>query len=116
MSPLWRNVAGSLEVLVKPPSGSRLWWDGRDIPFLREDRKDAAEIQQIKAASIRQLVDAGYKPESVVKAVEAENMTLLKHSGLFSVQLQPPQPDGPPEPVAVPLNGNGKKPPVEAPA
>jgi phage portal protein BeeE len=102
MSPLWRNVAGSLEVLVPPPGGSRLWWDGRDIPFLREDRKDAAEIQQIKAASIRQLVDAGYVPESVVKAVEGENMTLLKHSGLYSVQLQPPMPDGPPKPAPLP--------------
>jgi len=102
MSPLWRNVAGSLEVIVPPPSGSRLWWDGRDIPFLREDRKDAAEIQQVKASSIRQLVDAGYKPDSAVKAVEGENMSLLVHSGLYSVQLQPPMPDGPPKPVAPP--------------
>lgn len=88
--PLWRNAAGSLANLIDVPSGAELWYDSRDIPFLREDAKDAAEIQQVKAATIRQLVDAGYEPETVVAAVEAEDMTLLKHSGLYSVQLQPP--------------------------
>jgi phage portal protein BeeE len=99
---LWSNIAGSLETIVPAPSGSRLWVDGRDIPFLREDRKDAAEIQQVKAASIRTLTDAGFEPVSVVAAVEGENMSLLSHSGLYSVQLQPPMPETPdpePEPV-----------------
>jgi hypothetical protein len=101
MRPLWRNAAGSLEILVPPPRGAALWYDDRDIAFLREDRKDAAEIQQIKAASIRQLVDAGYKPESVIKAVESEDMGLLDHSGLYSVQLQPPGTTTPtPDPAA----------------
>jgi len=86
---LWSNVAGSLETLVPPPKGSRLWIDS-NIPFLREDRKDAAEIQQLKATTIRPLVDAGYDAQTVVAAVESEDMTLLKHSGLFSVQLQEP--------------------------
>jgi len=99
LRPDWRNFFGSMEMLVPPPSGSRLWYDDKDIPFLREDSKDAAEIQQIKGSTIRQLVDAGYEPESVVKAVNAENMDLLVHSGLYSVQLQPPMPDGPPEPA-----------------
>jgi phage portal protein BeeE len=102
--PWWRNAAGSLETIVPPPAGSQLWYDDRDIAFLREDRKDAADIQQIKASSIRQLVDAGYKPESVVKAVEAEDMTLLVHSGLYSVQLQPPGTKTP-EPSTAPTNG-----------
>jgi hypothetical protein len=100
---LWGNIAGSLEVLVPPPDGSRLWVDDR-IPFLREDRKDAAEIQQLKAATMRQLADAGWKPDSIVAAVEAEDMTLLEHSGLPSVQLQ--------EAIAKtqPAPGNGKVP------
>jgi phage portal protein BeeE len=90
MRPLWRNAASSLEVLVPPPAGARLWFDDRDVAYLREDQKDAAEIQNVKSISIRQLVDAGYKPDSVVSAVEAEDFTLLSHSGLFSVQLQAP--------------------------
>lgn len=79
-----------METLIRPPSGSQLWVDSRDIPFLREDRKDAAEIQQLKATTIRTLTDGGYEPTSVIAAVEAEDMTLLRWTGLLSVQLQPP--------------------------
>jgi len=81
-----------------------LWWDGRDIPFLREDRKDAAEIQQIKAATIGQYVRDGFLPDSAIKATEAENPTLLKHSGLFSVQLQEAGSQEP-APTTEPTNG-----------
>jgi len=115
--PAWRNFAGAMETLVPPPSGTRLWFDDRDIGFLREDRKDAAEIQQIKSSTIRQLIDGGFLADSVVKAVEAENMNLLKHSGLFSVQLQEPvDPDAPkPEPL-VPANGKTTIPTEATPA
>jgi phage portal protein BeeE len=99
MRPLWRNIAGSLEVIVPPPGGAQLWYDDRDIAFLREDRADAANIVFIKSQTIRQLVDGGFDPESVVSAVEAEDMNLLTHTGLTSVQLNPPN-DGtePPAP------------------
>lgn len=92
MHPLWANVAGSLQRLVDVPPGSRLWYDARDVPFLREDRKDAAEIQALKAQTVRTYSDAGFEPDAVIKAVDSEDMTLLlgQHSGLFSVQLQPP--------------------------
>ncbi|MEU8279553.1 phage portal protein [Microbispora bryophytorum] len=90
MRPLWANIAGSLAPLVSVPADSELWWDDKDIAFLREDARDRADIEHTKASTIRQLVDAGYIPDSVVAAVEAEDMTLLEHSGLYSVQLQPP--------------------------
>lgn len=88
--PLWRNFAGSMEVIVRPPNGSRLWYDDRDIPFLREDAKDRAEIAGRESQTIRTLVDAGYDPATVIEAVISEDWTVLKHTGLFSVQLQPP--------------------------
>jgi phage portal protein BeeE len=98
MHPLWQNAAGSLEQLVPAPGpATRLWYDARDVPFLREDRKDAAEIQQTRAATVRQYVDAGFTPESSVAAVEAEDPGLLVHTGLFSVQLQPPNSQSQPE-------------------
>jgi phage portal protein BeeE len=90
LRPLWRNAAGSLATLVNVPSNAMLWYDDRDIAFLREDRDAVAKIQAEQAQTIRQLVDAGYEPASVVAAVQAEDMSLLKHTGLFSVQLQPP--------------------------
>lgn len=89
LRPLWRNAAASLASIVSVPSGSELWYDDTDIPFLQEDMQDEAKIQQMQAAAIRQLVDSGYTPESVVSAVTAGDLSLLEHSGLYSVQLQP---------------------------
>jgi hypothetical protein len=88
LRPLWRNVAGSLENIVIAPPRAELWYDDRDISFLQEDRKDAAEIQFIDAQAIRQLVDAQFEPASVVAAVAAQDMTLLVHTGIPTVQGQ----------------------------
>ncbi len=91
LRPLWRNVAGSWEVLVPPPPGSRLWYDDRDIAFLREDVKDQADIVQKNAATIGQLIKDGYTSASAIAAVSAGgDWSLLEHTGLVSVQLQPP--------------------------
>ena len=52
----------------------------------------------------------GFTWESACQAVaEGGDWRLLKHTGLFSVQLQPPMPDGPPVKV---VDQNGK--PVKA--
>jgi phage portal protein BeeE len=88
--PLWRMVAASLETLVPPPSGSRLWYDPRHIAFLKEDAKDAAVILQTRVTTITTLIREGFTPESAIKAVDADDLTLLRHSGLVSVQLQSP--------------------------
>lgn len=90
MRPLWRNAAGSLEVFAPPPEGARLWYDDRDVAFLREDAKDAAEITEIQARTITGLVKEGFTSESAKAAVLAQNMDLLEHTGLVSVQLQAP--------------------------
>lgn len=93
--PQWREAAGALEtILQRPGGGVRLWYDDRDIPFLREDEKDRAEIQGVEARTIRTLVDGGYEGESVVSAVMAADWSLLRHTGLFSVQLLPPEESG----------------------
>ena len=86
---LWQDAAGSLATIINVQSGSELWYDDHDIAFVKEDLKERAEAQMTKAQTIRYLVDAGYKPDSVIAAVEAEDFSTLEHSGLFSVQLQP---------------------------
>jgi phage portal protein BeeE len=88
--PLWRNAAGSLASIIRVPTDSRLWYDARDVAFLQEDEKDAADIQQVNATSIKTLIDAGFEADSVIAAVTADDLSLLVHTGLFSVQLQPP--------------------------
>lgn len=99
MRPLWRNVSGSLARIVDVPGGSELWYDDRDISFLREDEADAADIQSTEATSIRTLVDGGFRPDTVIAAVTSSDWTLLEHTGLFSIQLQPPA-----DPDADPVN------------
>ncbi len=108
MRPLWRNMAGSLAQIIKVPAGARLWYDDRDIAFLREDAKDAAEILQLNAATISSLVNAGYKPETVVSAVMSGDFARLTHTGLYSVQLQPPQTEVPQLPAPSTPASNGK--------
>ncbi len=88
--PQWRMAAGALASIVPAPTGSRLWYDDRDIPFLQEDQKDAADILSTDAQSVRQLTDGGYTPDSVKAAISARDLTLLEHTGLVPVQLQAP--------------------------
>lgn len=93
---LWESAAAALEVLVDKPSSrqreapARLVVDPRSVPFLRADIGDLAEARQKDTASINSLITAGFTPESVVAAVKAGDLALLKHSGLVSVQLQKP--------------------------
>ena len=44
----------------------------------------------MQSRAIRTFTDAGFTPESAIAAVQANDMSLLVHTGLFSVQLQPP--------------------------
>ena len=52
--------------------------------------KDAAEIQQTQANTLKALTEAGFTPESAREAVLADDLSRLVHSGMFSVQLQKP--------------------------
>lgn len=88
--PMWAEAAGALQSIFPPKAGARLWYDDDGIPFLREDQKDEADILGVDGATIRTLTDGGYEPDSVVAAVRARDFSLLKHSGLLSVQMQPP--------------------------
>jgi hypothetical protein len=120
--PLWRDFANAISKLVTIPGGAELWYDDRDIAFLREDVKKQAEVRQIDAATMKSLIDAGFPPDDARDAVVAGDWGLLgSHTGLVSVQLRPPGTTGPPQlppgaPAAKPAakgaasersNGNG---------
>ena len=87
--PLWREMAATLAPSVNVPSGSELWYDASDITALKNDEVKQAGIEAQQASTIRQLVDGGFKPESVVQAVTSGDFTDLEHSGLAPVQVQP---------------------------
>lgn len=90
LRPLWADVAGSLESILPVPAGAELWYDDRKISFVKEDLKDSAEIQGLEATTIRTLTDGGFVPASVIDAVTSGDWSRLKHTDLFSVQLQAP--------------------------
>jgi hypothetical protein len=125
--PTLQNLASSLAPLLNVPADAELWFDVADMPILREDAKDAADIGQVQGATITLLVRDGFTPESAVRAVIAQDMTLLVHSGMVSVQLwkpggESPRAPGPGadsagHPTGPKLPGTGKAPPaVAAPA
>jgi hypothetical protein len=89
--PLWRQAAGSLASIIKVPSASRLWYDDRDIAFLKDDEKDAADIRQMDATTINTLFMAGYDPDAIIDAVTSDDFSRLvgTHSGLQPVQTHP---------------------------
>lgn len=90
LMPLWRSLCTAYSVLVPELDGKRLWFDTRDIAFLRQDQKEIADIMDIHAQVISKLVMQGYTPESSVKYIQTEDISVLEHTGLYSVQLQPP--------------------------
>jgi len=100
--PTLQDLAASMSTIVRVPSDAELWTDTADIPLLREDAKDAAEITQTDATTIGQLVRDGFTADSAKAAVLARDMNLLIHSGLVSVQLQPP---GTTTPTSAPTGG-----------
>lgn len=89
---LAEQAASSLEsILPAPRAGTRLWFDMRDIPFFRDDAKSEAEVHKSETEMMRSLIDGGWEPESVKKAILAGgDWSLLVHTGKLSVQLQDP--------------------------
>lgn len=93
LRPLWRSVAASYQALVDLPAQNgtvRLWYDARDIAFLRTDLLEAAKIQTEQASNIVKLITVGFKPDTARDAVVSGDLMVLVHSGLTSVQLIPP--------------------------
>ena len=90
-TPTVDNLCAAFESIVPPPrDGSELSFDPSRVLFLQEDQKDAADITQTNSVAMRQLVEAGFEPKTVVDAVTTGDMTKLTHTGNVSVQLQPP--------------------------
>ncbi len=101
VSPTLQDYAASLAPLVDVPDDAELWPDTSDMPILRDDSKAAAEILQLQASTMVSLVNAGYEPDSVKMAVTTGDFSLLTHSGLLSVQVQPPGSAAPSEQPAI---------------
>jgi DNA topoisomerase IB len=89
------GLCGALAAVIDVPRDAELWFDTADVLLLREDAKDAAEIEQVKAATITMYVREGFTADSAIAAVRGQDISLLQHTGLTSVQLQEPGAEAP---------------------
>jgi phage portal protein BeeE/2'-5' RNA ligase len=96
MRPNWRTACAALAKLVKVSAGAQLWYDTTDISALRQGEKDQADTMSTQASTANTLMMAGYEPDTIMPAIYAGDLTLLKHTGNMSVQMQPA--DGSPPP------------------
>jgi hypothetical protein len=86
--PLWRMAAACFQSVLSVPPGASLWYDDRDIPALKDDIVNRAEVQVKQASAAKLLLDGGYEPDSVTDAITSDDFSRLKHSGLPTVQVQ----------------------------
>jgi phage portal protein BeeE len=86
----WRGAFAVLAKFVTVPDQCQLWFDTRDIPALRDEEFARQRANAQLSIAVMNLVNAGFDADSVTAAVVASDMSLLKHTGLVSVQLQKP--------------------------
>lgn len=98
--PLLGSLCDAFSALVKVPSDARLWYDDSGVSFFQEDVADDANIRATLATVIVSLINAGFDPDAAVAMAQTGRVDALKgkHSGLTSVQLQPPNPPTPATP------------------
>lgn len=88
--PQWESVCAALSKLVNVPAGARLWFDVTGVAALRQGEKERADTMAVNASAASTLIQAGYEAASVTAAITSGDMSLLKHTGLVSVQMQAP--------------------------
>jgi hypothetical protein len=88
--PMWRMMAACFQSVLTVPGGAELWYDDRDIPALKDDIAAVAETQAKTAAAAKLYADGGWEPDSIIDALDSNDMSRLTHSGLPTVQVQQP--------------------------
>lgn len=91
MRPMWRSACAALSQILPPPAGARLWFDVAGIAALRQGELERSQTFQVKANTVGYLIQNGYDPASVASAVEAGDLSLLKHTGAMPGQMSNPQ-------------------------
>lgn len=88
--PAWRSAASCLSKFINVPDRARLWFDLSGVAALRQGDKEQADTMLVLAEAANYMMMSGFTPESIALALSSGDITLLKHSGLVSVQMQVP--------------------------
>jgi HK97 family phage portal protein len=91
MRPLWRSACAALQALLVVPAGARLWFDTSGIAALRQGEMERAQTFQVKANTAGYLIQNGYAPDSVARAIDAGDLSLLTHTGSMPGKVDNPQ-------------------------
>lgn len=110
MRPLWRSACAALSSVIQVPPGQRLWFDVSDIAALRQGEKEQADTMLVLAQAAGELVSKGFEPKSVIAALSAGDVTLLK----FDKIPEPPRPQPDKVLTAGPVLNGATKEPVAA--
>lgn len=86
--PNWRQVCATLAKFVTVPASAELWYDTTDVSAMQSGEQEKAATLAQLAEVMSKWIMAGYEPDSVTAAAIAGDPSLLKHSGLVSVQMQ----------------------------
>ncbi len=80
--PQWRSLCGALAKLTPgsdvDAGAVRLWFDTADIAALQEGEQEKAQIGLVHAQGLLTLRQAGYTRDSAVRALVANDMSLLE--------------------------------------
>lgn len=98
----WQSVVATLAKFVDVPTDSRLWYSTQNISAMQDAETERATAAHVYAQAANVLITAGYEPGSVQSALTAGDMSLLRHTGMVSVQLQSPGQTPPPAAGGIP--------------
>jgi hypothetical protein len=77
--PLWRSACAALQKLVPniPARGIQLWYDTSDIAALQAAETERAQVNQVNAAALLTLNQAGYTRDSAVAYLASGDISQL---------------------------------------
>lgn len=89
MRPLWRSAAAALSKFIDLGENERLVLDATNVEALRQGETERAETQRVQAITIGELIRSGFVPESAMKAVALDDLSVLEHTGGVPTALYP---------------------------
>ena len=114
MRPLWRSACAALTKFVNVPAGTRLWFNTKEIAALRQGEKELADTMLLLSKAAGELATAGFEHASIVAALSAGDLTLLrvdeeaKKAKLDAMKPSPPAVNGSQMPQITVSGTNGQ--------
>lgn len=89
MRPLWRTAAAALSKLVDLDPNEQLVLDSSDVAAMQDGEQERAETFRVQAVTAGELIRSGYEPDTVAKAIQLYDLSVLKHTGGVPTALYP---------------------------